>query len=171
MAGKTIISGSSSSGVNAQRNPYGNPLTVTGTINVSNGYGIYYSGGTATNWTIANQGVIAASTHGSGIMLGNADTTVTSGSVTNSNGGTIYGATSGIYVNGYGTVTNIGVSTISSQGIGVDIRLAGTVSNLSGGVISPEPFRRGIHLRRGQGRRPIKGSGVQCRTVTGIVGR
>ena len=69
-------------------------------------------------------------------MLGNSDTTVTSGSVTNSNGGTIYGATSGIYVNGYGTVTNIGVSTISSQGIGVDIRLAGTVSNLSGGVIS-----------------------------------
>ncbi len=56
--------------------------------------------------------------------------------MTNSNGGTIYGATSGIYINGYGTVTNIGASTISSQGTGVDIRLAGTVSNLSGGVIS-----------------------------------
>ena len=56
--------------------------------------------------------------------------------MTNSTGGTIYGATSGIYVNGYGTVTNIGVSTISSRGTGVDILLAGTVSNLSGGVIS-----------------------------------
>lgn len=134
MAVKTTISGSSSSGVTLSGSVYGSPLTVTGTINVSNGYGIYYPGGTATDWIIANQGVIEASTRG--IMLGNSSTTVTSGSVTNSNGGTIYGATSGIYVNGYGTVTNIGVSTISSQGIGVDIRLAGTVSNLSGGVIT-----------------------------------
>ena len=138
MAGKTIISGSSSSGVTLSDSAYGNPITVTGTINVSNDFGIYYQGGTATNWIIANRGVIAASstTHGSGIMLGNSDNPVTRGSVTNSTGGTIYGATSGIYVNGYGTVTNIGVSTISSRGTGVDILLAGTVSNLSGGVIS-----------------------------------
>ena len=136
MAGKTIISTSLSSGVILNSSTYGSPLTVTGTINVSSGDAIYYQGGTATNWTIANQGLIAASTHGSGIMLGTYTTTVTSGNVTNSNGGTIYGATSGVYVSGYGTVTNIDASTISSQGIGVDIRLAGTVSNLSGGVIT-----------------------------------
>jgi hypothetical protein len=134
MAVKTTISGSSSSGVTLSDSVYGSPLTVTGTIDVSPGDAIFYRGGTGTNWTIANQGVIEASTHG--IALGNSSTTVTSGSVTNSNGGTIYGATSGIYINGYGTVTNIGVSTISSQFTGVDIRLAGTVSNLSGGVIT-----------------------------------
>ena len=137
MTVKTTIANSYSSGIILSGSLYGSPLTVTGTIAVSGGYGILYSGGTATNWTIANKGVIEASTQGSGIELGNFNTTtVTSGSVTNSNGGTIYGATTGIYVNGYGTITNIGVSTISAQGIGVDIRLAGTVSNLSGGIIT-----------------------------------
>jgi hypothetical protein len=136
MAGKTIISGTYSSGVMLSDPGYGSPLTVTGAINVSTGDAISYLGGTATNWIIANQGVIAASTKGSGIALVNPSTSVTSGSVTNSNGGTIYGGTNGIYINGYGKVTNIGASTISSQSTGVDIRLAGTVSNLSGGVIS-----------------------------------
>jgi hypothetical protein len=136
MAGKTIISGTYSSGVMLSDSGYGSPLTVTGAINVSTGDAISYLGGTATNWIIANQGVIAASTKGSGIALVNPSTSVTSGSVTNSNGGTIYGGTNGIYINGYGKVTNIGASTISSQSTGVDIRLAGTVSNLSGGVIS-----------------------------------
>ena len=46
MAGKTIISGSSSSGVTLSDSAYGNPITVTGTINVSNDFGIYYQGGT-----------------------------------------------------------------------------------------------------------------------------
>ena len=129
----TTIAGSYSSGITLP-GTYGSPLTVTGTISASTGAGIYYQGGTATNWIIANQGVIAASTQGIALKF---STSVASGSVINSNGGTIYGATSGIYVSGgYGTVTNIGASTISSQGTGVDIRLAGTVSNLSGGVIS-----------------------------------
>jgi hypothetical protein len=128
----TTISGTHFSGITLP-GTYGSPLTVTGTISASTGAGIYYQGGTATNWIIANQGVIAASTQGIALKF---TTSVASGSVINSNGGTIYGATSGIYVYGYGTVTNIGVSTISSNGNGVYIRQGGTVSNLSGGVIT-----------------------------------
>ena len=99
MAGKTIISTSLSSGVTLSGSVYGSPLTVTGTIDVSPGDAIFYQGGTGTNWTIANRGVIEASTHGIALEF---TTSVASGSVINSNGGTINGATSGIYVYGYG---------------------------------------------------------------------
>ena len=64
MTVKTTISGSLSSGVTLNSSVYGSPLTVIGTINVSPGDAIFYQGGTGTNWTIANQGVIEASTHG-----------------------------------------------------------------------------------------------------------
>ena len=99
MAGKTIISTSLSSGVILNSSTYGSPLTVTGTINVSPSDAIFYQGGTGTNWTIANRGVIEASNHGIALEF---TTSVASGSVINSNGGTINGATSGIYVYGYG---------------------------------------------------------------------
>lgn len=139
MAGKTsVIDGSITNGVTLSTSGYYNPLTVagTGTIDVASGAAISYAGGTATNWTISNYGVIGGIAASQGIALGGAGTlsTVSSGSVVNHTGGSINGSNDGIYINGNGTVTNSG--SINSANFGVSIVQTGTVSNSSSGVIS-----------------------------------
>ena len=63
MHATTIISDPLSSGVTINRVSYGNPVTVRGTINVNDGYGIIYWGGTGITRTIVNQRMIRALRH------------------------------------------------------------------------------------------------------------
>jgi fibronectin-binding autotransporter adhesin len=96
-----------------------NPVSITGTIAVADGYAIGAYGGDGQSWTIDNAGVLL-SADSKVINLGSLAGPVAYGVVTNEAGGTIAGSTDGIAINGPGAVTNMAGGTISgatSQGI------------------------------------------------------
>jgi uncharacterized protein YhjY with autotransporter beta-barrel domain len=108
-----------------------NELSNTGTVAATSGTAVMFTG----NGTVLNSGTIkgssaASTTEGvtnSGIKVtGKAD-------ITNTTGGSIAGADSGITMN-YGTVTNTGTIT-GVSGAGIHIVAGGTVMNAAGGVI------------------------------------
>src|SRR6516165_5498426 len=79
----TIVSTSTSSGITLTSTS-SNPVTVTGTINVTSGYGLYgKSGGGSNSWTVTNSGTIE-STANHAVVFGHAGSTVTNGVFTNS---------------------------------------------------------------------------------------
>ncbi|HEY1934216.1 MAG TPA: calcium-binding protein [Acetobacteraceae bacterium] len=96
-----------------------NPVSITGTIAVADGYALGAYGGYGQSWTIDNAGVLL-SADSKVINLGSLAGPVAYGVVTNEASGTIAGSTYGIAINGPGAVTNMAggtISAVASQGI------------------------------------------------------
>ena len=127
---KQVLSGTYASGVTLDSAGYANPITVTGTIDVSQigSGGIALNGAAPVAWTVDNQGLIEISgTLNDAVRLG------AGGAMSNT--GTIIGSGNGVNVLAQaGSVTNAG-AIIGTSGAGALLAAGGTVSNAAGGVI------------------------------------
>ncbi len=130
--GKTF-SGTYLAGITLSNVSY-NPVSVTGTIDVTVGIALYATAG--SGWTITNQGVIES---GSAIYMPDRSGIVLAphGSVMNQAGGTISGYSSGIDGRGASTIVNGGIiAGTGTYGEGVLLFAGGTITNQSSAVIS-----------------------------------
>ena len=125
----TIISGYYTTGITLS-NPAYNPVSVTGTVNLSGaGPALYGAGSTA--WTIANSGTLEGGQIGvtlnAGGSVSNGDTSTT--------GAYIAGASGIVISGGAGTVVNDAtIAGAASGGVGVDLGAGGSVTNGSTAV-------------------------------------
>ena len=151
-----IIAGTYNSGIYLT-DTTDNPVSVTGTIDVTSGYAISGTGGSGETWTVDNAGVLQAA--GSSVVnLGSPAGNVANGVVINETGGTIAGGDYGVSIWGPGTVANrtgAAITAVGSQGVfiygtgtvtnsgainagnvGVYLAAGGSVINSAGGTIA-----------------------------------
>jgi collagen type I/II/III/V/XI/XXIV/XXVII alpha len=153
-----IFSGTYSAGYTLSAGPDANPVTIDSTGLFQGGF--YAANYPATDWTITNAGSIL----GAGIALASAGTVSNTGaitgnaapgygvdlraggSVTNANGGTISGYSTGVYVsNAAGTVVNDG-SIAGGLLAGVALDEGGQVTNQAAGIITGYGFATGVGI-------------------------
>jgi hypothetical protein len=110
-----------------------NPVTVAASarLSQSNDYAfnaLYGQGGATNSWTIDNFGQISGGTQG-GLFLGQASSTIASGTIINEAGGTLSGNSFAAYIDGPGSLTNMSGGTISAFSEAAMVRGSGTVVN------------------------------------------
>ncbi len=134
---KQVLSGTYGSSITLNSAAYTNPITVTGTIDISDGSvgGIALRGSSPVAWTVDNQGLIEISGTGSNAVRLDAG-----GAIDNAAASKIIGNADGIDVlAAAGNVTNAG-AIIGVDGTGVLLAGGGTLSNASSGTIGGSTY-------------------------------